>query len=182
VVDDGVGCTDDSCDEATDTIVNVPNDANCPDNGLFCDGTEFCDPAADCSSTGDPCPTGTTCNDIADTCDEIPVEIDLDITGFQVSKKVRIGGKNPKAITIKLTIINNGAFNNASRPATVVGVQNGIEVYNETIQVSDAVGDGRSRFSYPSYLPTAAGNINWTVTIFDDNPDDDTATAMTQVN
>ena len=31
-------CTDDSCDEATDLIVNArPNDAVC-DNGLFCDG------------------------------------------------------------------------------------------------------------------------------------------------
>ena len=35
--DDGVGCTDDSCDEATDSIVNAANSATC-DNGLFCDG------------------------------------------------------------------------------------------------------------------------------------------------
>ena len=42
-IDDGIGCTDDSCDEATDTIVNTANHGSC-DNGLFCDGAETCDP------------------------------------------------------------------------------------------------------------------------------------------
>jgi cysteine-rich repeat protein len=65
---DGVGCTDDSCDEVNDLCVNVPNDANCPDDGLFCTGIEFCDAALDCSSTGDPCPAGTVCDDGADVC------------------------------------------------------------------------------------------------------------------
>jgi hypothetical protein len=180
--DDGVGCTDDSCDEVNDTCDHTPNNANCPDDGLFCNGDDLCDPVADCSSTGDPCPAGTTCSEATDTCDEIPVVIDLDIAVFQVRNKVRSGGNNPKAITIKLTVINNGSFNSASRPATVIGGQNGIEVYNETLQVSDAFGSGTSRFDYPSYLPTAAGVINWTVQIFDDDPDDDTATATTQVD
>ena len=46
-IDDGVGCTDDSCDEAADVVVNAPNDASC-DNGQFCDGAETCDPTLDC--------------------------------------------------------------------------------------------------------------------------------------
>ena len=46
-VNDGVGCTDDSCDEDNDVIVNTDNDANC-DNGLFCDGTETCDATLEC--------------------------------------------------------------------------------------------------------------------------------------
>ncbi len=66
---DGVGCTDDSCDEVNDVCVNAPNDANCPDDGLFCNGTEFCDAELDCTSTGDPCPVGTVCNEGTDTCD-----------------------------------------------------------------------------------------------------------------
>jgi cysteine-rich repeat protein len=70
--DDGVGCTDDSCDEANDQCVNEPNDLNCPDDGVFCNGVEFCDAAADCSSTGDPCPGGTVCNEETDTCDAAP--------------------------------------------------------------------------------------------------------------
>jgi cysteine-rich repeat protein len=70
--DDGVGCTDDSCDEANDQCVNSPNDLNCPDDGVFCNGVEFCSAMADCSSTGDPCPGGTVCNEETDTCDAAP--------------------------------------------------------------------------------------------------------------
>jgi hypothetical protein len=65
-VDDGVGCTDDSCDEVNDVIVNAPNDANC-DNGQFCDGSETCDPVNDCQAGTDPCP-GQTCDESQDIC------------------------------------------------------------------------------------------------------------------
>jgi cysteine-rich repeat protein len=68
---DGVGCTDDSCDEINDSCLNTPNDNNCPDDGLFCTGQEICDAQNDCSSSGDPCPTGTVCEDQADTCEPI---------------------------------------------------------------------------------------------------------------
>ncbi len=69
--DDGVGCTDDSCNESTDSCDYIANDANCPDNGLFCDGTEYCDAVTDCSSTGDPCTGGEVCNEDTDTCDPV---------------------------------------------------------------------------------------------------------------
>jgi hypothetical protein len=75
---DGVGCTDDSCDEGNDICENTPNDANCPDDGLYCNGTEFCDPLNDCSSTGTPCPGGTICNETTDTCDPIGCTNDFD--------------------------------------------------------------------------------------------------------
>ncbi|RJO65835.1 MAG: hypothetical protein C4523_15215 [Myxococcales bacterium] len=65
--DDGVACTDDAC--VGGSCQNTPNDANCPDDGLFCNGTEFCSSTSGCSSTGDPCPGGTTCNETTDTCD-----------------------------------------------------------------------------------------------------------------
>ncbi|MCH8251977.1 MAG: S8 family serine peptidase [Planctomycetes bacterium] len=67
--DDGVGCTDDSCNAGTDSCDNIANDANCPDDGLFCNGTESCDAVSDCVSSGDPCPGGTVCNEATDTCD-----------------------------------------------------------------------------------------------------------------
>ncbi|MFQ5592102.1 MAG: hypothetical protein ACE5HE_13135, partial [Phycisphaerae bacterium] len=70
--DDGVACTDDSCNEATNSCDNTANDANCPDDGLFCNGTEFCDAGADCSSTGDPCLAGETCNESTNSCDAAP--------------------------------------------------------------------------------------------------------------
>ena len=65
-IDDGVACTDDSCDEGTDTIVNAVNDGNC-DNGLFCDGAETCDPLLDCQAGTDPC-GGGACDEGTDTC------------------------------------------------------------------------------------------------------------------
>ncbi|UCC32271.1 MAG: hypothetical protein JSU86_08300, partial [Phycisphaerales bacterium] len=64
--DDGVACTDDACNEGTESCDNLPNDANC-DNGFFCDGAEWCDPVADCQAGNDPCP-GQPCNESIDAC------------------------------------------------------------------------------------------------------------------
>ncbi|MEO2136771.1 MAG: hypothetical protein ABGY28_04855, partial [bacterium] len=69
VADDGVFCTDDSCDELNDVIVNAVNDANCND-GLYCTGVETCDAAADCQDNADPvADDGVACTD--DSCDEV---------------------------------------------------------------------------------------------------------------
>ncbi len=65
--DDGVGCTDDSCNEITDSCDHSPNDALC-DNGLFCDGDETCDVNFDCQPGTDPCDDGDVCT--TDVCDE----------------------------------------------------------------------------------------------------------------
>ncbi|MFC1844375.1 MopE-related protein, partial [Thermodesulfobacteriota bacterium] len=63
IIDDGVSCTDDSCDEATDTIINTANDGNC-DNGLFCDGSETCDAVSDCQAGTPPViDDGVSCTD-----------------------------------------------------------------------------------------------------------------------
>jgi len=67
-IDDGVGCTDDSCDEGSDLIVNTANDALC-DNTLFCDGAEICDAINDCQPGTPPAiDDGVACTD--DSCDE----------------------------------------------------------------------------------------------------------------
>jgi hypothetical protein len=66
--DDGVSCTDDACNEGSDSCASTANDANC-DNGLFCDGSETCDPVLDCqASSGDPCLAGETCDEANDYC------------------------------------------------------------------------------------------------------------------
>ncbi len=65
--DDGVGCTNDSCNENTDGCQNEPDDDNC-DNGLFCDGEETCDAVSDCQAGVDPCDDVNPCTD--DSCDE----------------------------------------------------------------------------------------------------------------
>jgi hypothetical protein len=78
--DDGVTCTDDSCDPAIGCS-NTPNDANC-DNGLFCDGDETCDAVADCQAGLPPicddaeaC-TLDECNEASDMCDHTTI-VDL---------------------------------------------------------------------------------------------------------
>jgi len=75
--------------------------------------------------------------------------------------------------------IRNAGTVNQPRPATLVGVQNGVTVYTQTLQVSDPPGGGNSRFAFPAYTPTVTGTITWTLTLQDDNPD--TATGTTAV-
>jgi hypothetical protein len=74
--DDGVGCTDDTC--VNNACVFTANDANCPDDGLFCNGTESCSATLDCVSSGDPCPVDEFCNDTIDTCLECVISANCD--------------------------------------------------------------------------------------------------------
>lgn len=67
-VDDGIGCTSDSCDEVGDAIVNAVNNASC-DNGQFCDGSETCSATLDCQAgTSVAIDDSVTCT--LDACDE----------------------------------------------------------------------------------------------------------------
>ncbi len=66
---DGVGCTDDTCDEVNDVVVHTANDANC-DDGAFCNGAETCDAITDCQAGTPPVLSdGVACTD--DSCDEV---------------------------------------------------------------------------------------------------------------
>jgi len=65
---DGVGCTTDACNEATDSCTHTPNDAACSD-GLFCTGSETCDLTGDCQPGTPPnCADAVVCT--VDACDE----------------------------------------------------------------------------------------------------------------
>ena len=69
VVDDGVGCTTDACDEVGDTVTHTPVDAIC-DDAAYCNGVETCDPILDCVSGSAPnSDDGVSCT--VDSCDEI---------------------------------------------------------------------------------------------------------------
>jgi hypothetical protein len=68
VVDDGVACTDDSCDPVTG-VANVPNDSLCDDNDV-CTGAETCDAGLGCQAGAPLDPDdGVACTD--DSCDPI---------------------------------------------------------------------------------------------------------------
>ena len=66
VLDDGIACTTDSCDESRSSVIHEPVDATC-DDGFFCTGVESCNPLAGCETTGDPC-TGLYCNEGLSVC------------------------------------------------------------------------------------------------------------------
>lgn len=67
-LDDGIACTDDSCDEDNDVVVHAPNDGMC-DNGVFCDGAEACDPMNGCQpGMALAIDDGVSCTH--DSCDE----------------------------------------------------------------------------------------------------------------
>jgi hypothetical protein len=65
--DDGVDCTNDTCDEAGDTCIHTPVTAFC-DNGLYCDGEETCDPVLDCVASAAPCAGTEWCHEDPDQC------------------------------------------------------------------------------------------------------------------
>lgn len=102
--------------------------------------------------------------------------LDLDIAAFKVTKSQSVG----KPVSIQLTVENPGTVLGQAL-ATVVGTQNGKEVYKWSLNVYDYNGKGTTSFNFPAYKPTAKGTVNWAVTIADVDPDPDLATAITVV-
>ena len=64
---DAVACTDDAC--LNGKCVSTPNDASCPDDGVFCNGTGVCAATSGCVSSGDPCVgSDLICDEVNDVC------------------------------------------------------------------------------------------------------------------
>jgi Putative Ig domain/Abnormal spindle-like microcephaly-assoc'd, ASPM-SPD-2-Hydin len=83
----------------------------------------------------------------------------LSISSFRATEEVHVG----EQVRVRLTIRYAGTAN-ASAPATLVGMQKGVKVYDRTMTVS-VVGTTASKFTFPSYTPKARGDIKWTVTV-----------------
>jgi len=115
--------------------------------------------------------TNTTTATISDAA-----VLDLDIDGFKVDKSQRVD----RDISIQLIVENPGTVLGQAL-ATVVGVQDGVTVYNWRLNVYDYNGKGSTKFNFPDYTPTTGGTITWTATIADVDPDIDLATATTLV-
>ena len=105
-----------------------------------------------------------------------PELLDLDINKFSVTKNSRVG----KDVTIKLVVENNGAVLGQAI-ATVIGMQDGDEIYNSRLNVFDDIGKGTTTFGFQSYTAEASGEIEWTATIADGDSDIDEVTAITTV-
>lgn len=106
---DGVGCTEDSCNEATNACEYNANDANCPNDGLFCNGSEYCHPANDCSSTGNPCQSGETCDENGDIC--VPQQVQR-ITPDPLEQGTQPGG----------TVRVEAVYNTSPADPTLTGI------------------------------------------------------------
>lgn len=102
--------------------------------------------------------------------------LDLDIDSFSTASSIRLG----KSVDIKLSVDNPGPILGQAI-ATVIGVQDGVEVYSWSLNVYDKPGGKTTGFSFPSYTPLNAGTISWSVTIYDVDPDIDQASATTVV-
>jgi hypothetical protein len=128
---------------------------------------------------GDSRPQGADYDIGADEFVGTSVELlDLDIARFKATKRVSVDG----TVEISLAVANNGTIE-GSCPATVIGIQDSVEVYNETIEVSDAIGKGPTTHDFPTFTPPTVGDILWTAIVEDEDPhDDDEATAGTTVN
>jgi hypothetical protein len=124
-----------------------------------------------------------------------PTEVEYKIKQFIASPEVEITkqckGKEKDAnkdenkddgqdiVKFKL-LVSNKSMVNGSVPVSLVGMQNRVQVYKETITVS--VDPGKvSMFRFPSFTPTEAGDILWTVTIEDNVKDIKHAKAVTHV-
>lgn len=109
-----------------------------------------------------------------------PGGLDIDIRAFKVSQKIEIKRDQTDPVLIRLDIRSSSRIDGQGT-ATVVGVQDGAEVYRVNLTVSSGYSRRTRSYTFPTYLPTAGGPITWTVTLNDGNPDDDTASAITLV-
>jgi VCBS repeat-containing protein len=107
-----------------------------------------------------------------------PGVVDLDIKSFRATKRVSLSKTKP--VNFRLAVRNAGEVDEP-RLATVEGRIGSSLVYTTSIPVRDDVGDGTTTYIFDGYTPDTAGVIVWTVTIADDDPDVDEATAQTDV-
>jgi MYXO-CTERM domain-containing protein len=105
--------------------------------------------------------------------------VDIDIDELKVPETIERG----KAVTIVPSLhAKNAGKVDGSAPARLVAMLGGATVYDQSIVVTLPKGEDGT-FPFPSLAvpATASGTIIWTVTIADDNPDVDRATARTRI-
>ncbi len=103
--------------------------------------------------------------------------LDVDISRFAVAKRVDLsrGG----TIAPKIAVVNAGTVAGTAT-VQVEGAVGGVAVYTATQDVTLAPA-AVAKISFPAYVPSAPGTIDWTVTVLDADPDTDVATATTKV-
>jgi len=103
--------------------------------------------------------------------------VDIDIAKFSTTRQVNL--MRPRPVTIQVMVRNPGSVAGSAN-VTVIGEQNNVGIYNQTLSVT-LNKRGNKRLKFPPYIPTMQGDIVWTVTVDDADPDFDEATATTSV-
>lgn len=88
--------------------------------------------------------------------------------------------RSGQSVALSLSVVNAGKVNQ-SRPATLVGVQNGSQVYRQSKTVFAPVGGSAVNFQFPAYTPKQSGTITWTATVQNSSTSSSKATAKTSV-
>jgi PKD repeat protein len=113
-----------------------------------------------------------------------PATLDLDIESFRATKRIRLSSrKQPPVVSIKL-IVKNNSMATGTTLATIKGVQeDGSVLKTFMLEVSDAVGNGRSTYElvYEADASVNPGSIVWTASFNDGDPDKDEASVTTLV-
>ena len=110
-----------------------------------------------------------------------PQVIDIDITGLTATARVALSRVKPVALSLSVT--NPGTLSSGTGlvTATLVGTENSVQIYSQTIAL-DNIGIGATAsFTFPAYTPTVIGTITWAVTVIDQDADVDQATAVTKI-
>ncbi|MFZ2950106.1 MAG: choice-of-anchor D domain-containing protein [Desulfuromonadaceae bacterium] len=131
-------------------------------------------------SSNDPVAPITQLNLTGTGVEQQPSEVDIDISKFMASKQVKLKDKGEdKKVNLILWVFTEGAVPGTAS-ATLIGMQNGVQVYKETINVTASPGIP-VMFKFPEFVPASLGDIAWTVIIEDSDADVDQATAVTKV-
>jgi hypothetical protein len=112
-------------------------------------------------------------------------QVDFDFDDFTASPRVDICPPPSNPGVALSVVVDNKSRNTRIEtcfPVTVVGTQNGTEIYRQVQNVC-LKGDQERRFTFPEPMVSRlkVGTVNWTATIADGNPDVDMKTASTRV-
>ncbi len=109
--------------------------------------------------------------------------LDLSISGFRVTGRVRVGRAEAVGFTVKVK--NESANATDTGRVTIVGTMSGAEIHRVVVDgVSDPPGGGATDVAVPPFTPapgTPAGDIAWQLLLDDGDVDVDTASATTRV-
>ncbi len=185
-LDGRVDCADPDCATAVDAACNTGLAGPCAAGQTKCvNGAAACVqnvlPIAEICTDG----IDNNCDGLTDNCQVQPPPVvltDVDFEGFNVAGRVNICPAPRTPVFRPSVTVENEGSTQACVNVTVVGVQNGVEVYRQVRNVClNHDQETRVSFPEPSVRGIKAGTITWTASIADDNTDRDLRTAATRV-